>query len=357
MKKVLALVLAVIMVCTMAMAVTVITPADVTVVASELPQVVESDADATYGIEIPSDYYNADLANKVVEASNVTLAKKEGKLYVVVPTLDKALDGVADFTFTGTLKVTDKNDSTTFYVYSIKDGKLQQTSGQVKGIPVSATALKTWNDAVASRMVVEKYDIGFATEVVDTDTKFEAAFNALSEADDYAAQWYVTGKKAVTFTDNNVTVTVPANTSFKMYRPTDAVIPAAAGAYAEGFRGLFVEGNGVTMTLKEKGDTGDHFYAIDKNGKVYDLGAKMAVKTNTDGSYYGEWTAKFGGTYRIVNTANVLETVGTVPGVTTGNTTTGTTTNPGTGANDVVGVAAALAVVALVSGAAISLKK
>ena len=38
-------------------------------------------------------------------------------------------------------------------------------------------------------------------------------------------------------------------------------------------------------------------------------------------------------------------------------TTTETTTNPGTGANDVVGVAAALAVVALVSGAAISLKK
>ena len=38
-------------------------------------------------------------------------------------------------------------------------------------------------------------------------------------------------------------------------------------------------------------------------------------------------------------------------------TTPGTTTNPDTGANDVVGVAAALAVVALVSGAAISLKK
>lgn len=38
-------------------------------------------------------------------------------------------------------------------------------------------------------------------------------------------------------------------------------------------------------------------------------------------------------------------------------TTTTTTTNPDTGANDVIGVAAALAVVALVSGAAISLKK
>ena len=46
---------------------------------------------------------------------------------------------------------------------------------------------------------------------------------------------------------------------------------------------------------------------------------------------------------------------GTIAGATAG--TTGTTTNPGTGANDVVGVAAALAVVALVSGAAISLKK
>ena len=46
----------------------------------------------------------------------------------------------------------------------------------------------------------------------------------------------------------------------------------------------------------------------------------------------------------------------TVSGSTT-TETPGTTTNPGTGANDVVGVAAALAVVALVSGAAISLKK
>ncbi len=48
---------------------------------------------------------------------------------------------------------------------------------------------------------------------------------------------------------------------------------------------------------------------------------------------------------------------GTLPATATAGTSTGTTTNPGTGANDVVGVAAALAVVALVSGAAISLKK
>ena len=56
--------------------------------------------------------------------------------------------------------------------------------------------------------------------------------------------------------------------------------------------------------------------------------------------------------------SQVASFTGTLAGATTETTTTpGSTTNPGTGANDVVGVAAALAVVALVSGAAISLKK
>ena len=66
------------------------------------------------------------------------------------------------------------------------------------------------------------------------------------------------------------------------------------------------------------------------------------------------------GTYAIPASSLVLVYDGILKGATvTGTTpaTPGTTTNPGTGANDVVGVAAALAVVALVSGAAISLKK
>ena len=58
-----------------------------------------------------------------------------------------------------------------------------------------------------------------------------------------------------------------------------------------------------------------------------------------------------------LSTVIVTTDVLTVTGTASTGTTTGTTTNPGTGANDVVGVAAALAVVALVSGAAISLKK
>ena len=59
----------------------------------------------------------------------------------------------------------------------------------------------------------------------------------------------------------------------------------------------------------------------------------------------------------VIVTTDVLTVTGTASTGTTPGTTPGTTTNPGTGANDVVGVAAALAVVALVSGAAISLKK
>ena len=57
----------------------------------------------------------------------------------------------------------------------------------------------------------------------------------------------------------------------------------------------------------------------------------------------------------VIVTTDVLTVTGTSSTAST--TTPGSTTNPGTGANDVVGVAAALAVVALVSGAAISLKK
>ena len=55
--------------------------------------------------------------------------------------------------------------------------------------------------------------------------------------------------------------------------------------------------------------------------------------------------------------SQVASFTGTLAGATTETPAGSTTTNPGTGANDVVGVAAALAVVALVSGAAISLKK
>ena len=82
-------------------------------------------------------------------------------------------------------------------------------------------------------------------------------------------------------------------------------------------------------------------YMVHADGSVVDVGAKF----DSNGVLVA--TAKI--------TGPVYTADGALTAIAAG--TTGTTTNPGTGANDVVGVAAALAVVALVSGAAISLKK
>ncbi len=82
-------------------------------------------------------------------------------------------------------------------------------------------------------------------------------------------------------------------------------------------------------------------YMVNADGSLTNLNAKF------DGNKVLTATAKVTGPVVVADKA--LTASNTVPG--------GSTTNPGTGANDVVGVAAALAVVALVSGAAISLKK
>ena len=89
-----------------------------------------------------------------------------------------------------------------------------------------------------------------------------------------------------------------------------------------------------------------NIYVVSIDGSV----AKAAVTVND-----GVATAKVPAYSAVVLYNGALKNVSSISGTTTG--TTGNTTNPGTGANDVVGVAAALAVVALVSGAAISLKK
>ena len=131
MKKVLALVLAVIMVCTMAMAVQVVAPDASAVGSSTIPALKESDPTETYGVEIDPTYYVVSgFENNVFTASNVTLAKTNNAVYVVAPTLDKALDGEADFTFTGTIKIADKNNAGTYVILGIKNGKLVATEGK-----------------------------------------------------------------------------------------------------------------------------------------------------------------------------------------------------------------------------------
>ena len=85
-------------------------------------------------------------------------------------------------------------------------------------------------------------------------------------------------------------------------------------------------------------------------------GAKLYM-VNADGTLK-DLNAKFDDNKVLTATATITgPVILSDKALTSTSTETGTTTNPGTGANDVVGVAAALAVVALVSGAAISLKK
>ena len=96
----------------------------------------------------------------------------------------------------------------------------------------------------------------------------------------------------------------------------------------------------VTLTFDGAKD-GYKMYMVNADGSVVDLNAKF------DANKVLTATAVLTGP--VIVTDKALTATGTAAG--------STTTNPGTGANDVVGVAAALAVVALVSGAAISLKK
>ena len=102
-----------------------------------------------------------------------------------------------------------------------------------------------------------------------------------------------------------------------------------------------INGLSVVYTLTDAKAT-FNAYSIAADGTVAKLNATL-----DDGIMTFSAPAKF-----VVVVDGTMAT--TASGTSTG---TGNTTNPGTGANDVVGVAAALAVVALVSGAAISLKK
>ena len=102
----------------------------------------------------------------------------------------------------------------------------------------------------------------------------------------------------------------------------------------------------LEQTEGNKATTVYNVYAKGMDGKVSSVAATLKN---------GVLTFNVPALSTVIVTPDTLTVTATIPGTTP--TTPGTTTNPGTGANDVVGVAAALAVVALVSGATISLKK
>ena len=354
MKKVLALVLAVVMVCTMAMAVTIeiVTPSEVTTSTTGVGTVTLSDTTKTYALVLKSDLFTpvlnglnaAQVSKDTMKVEGVNGAFDGANYYIPITNVDKALDGKADYSIS-TLKITNLKSNDTYVVYNAKDGKLVMAELVVAGVPQKVTEV----DFYAS------YDIGYATN--KTNGTAVEGWNYLSkELKDLTLPTSAT----IPGGSNTIKLNVAKETPFKMSKTFNSVGVSALSTKYPGIAVQYVEAgykvSAGTLTYKMTGLTKDnYFYVMDKDGNLFKAPFNFVAEKQADGTYVGTWNyagTGFDGT--LVIAANNLK-VEALPGATT--TTPGSTTTPGTGANDVVGVAAALAVVALVSGAAISLKK
>ena len=398
MKKVLALVLAVIMVCTMAMAVDVSTAVPDTGSTSSVENAfnVVHPGDSIYftreelNLADSNDPYVDDDGNFVPAKNTVAITFEKGAELVASQGWVKAtIKGVTDYYYlvntkaseTATLdniadiiiksiKVTSYGRSAAAlnlkYVGTASDGKTGY-SAQTKGEPVLA------NDKV----IAGNY---FSLDMLKANTSAIAYM-----CFDYgytAATLKVAGKDdTTTYNTPNTIVTIEKSDAIsgKYYSTVDWSLEAndtlkivAARTLKAGEKLFFYE-----VEMPETGSTA--MKTLDKNviakevniiatleGVVPNAAVKLTVEkapegakmyvVNADGSVK-DLGAKFDSNGILTATAVVTGPVIVTDGALTATGTTGTTTNPGTGANDVVGVAAALAVVALVSGAAISLKK
>ena len=375
MKKVLALVLAVIMVCTMAMAVEVaVTPKPVGSSDGEIGQVTLSDLKETYVLVLDEAFFDAlqpaNSADKLdITAKNFTVTSKvKGsfteiggkKVYAFeVANTDKALDGKADFTISE-LKIGLKNSRNSYVTYTAKNGLLVATEFKLGGLSQGTAALEGINETLGD--FYSAYDVGYETNTDMSNIK-------TSWKDSISPIWNLFNKDlrdVDVISADGITVTltgIPKNTPFKIIETEVELTPAGEKAldknlaangnphvsYATDYS-LEMTAGKATIVLEENEDL--YIYSYDKNGKLTDAGFKFTVeKDPRTGIETGYWTL----TTNKLGALLISEGPLTAAGATSGST--GTTTNPGTGANDVVGVAAALAVVALVSGAAISLKK
>mgnify|MGYP007104454732 CR=1 FL=1 len=376
MKKVLALVLAVVMVCTMALAVDVaVTPKPLGSSDGEIGQVTLSDLKETYVLVLDEAFFDAlqptDPADKLdITAKNFTVTSKvKGsfteiggkKVYAFeVANTDKALDGKADFTISE-LKIALKNSRNSYVTYTAKNGLLVATEFKLGGLSQGTAALERINETLGD--FYSAYDVGYETNTDMSNIK-------TSWKDSISPIWNLFNKDlrdVDVISGDGITVTltgIPKNTPFKIIETEVELTPAGEKAldknlaangdpyvsYATDYS-LEMTAGKATIVLEENEDL--YIYSYDKNGKLTDAGFKFTVekdpRTGVETGYWTLTTNKLGA---------LLISEGPLTAAAASGTSTGsTTTNPGTGANDVVGVAAALAVVALVSGAAISLKK
>ena len=369
MKKVLALVLAVVMICTMAMAVTTITitGSDGTIVVSGSDTVATATiandkaikSNTTYYLEVPEGFF------KVLTDNDVNIGTKKygevftvsglnggfnaadlSKYYVPVKVEDKALDGVADATL-GAFTI--KKDANNYASFKVVGNKFVLEKLVVGSLDKTAAATLTGD-------LYSKYDIGYAAEEVTSSTSVMAN-------NQYNTWFHNDSNKPISINlGEGWTLKVPAKTYFQFEQ--DAVtVPssfgtgsALASTAVKSHNAYSVTGATLIYKLAATNGSNDVYYAYGLDSKIYNAGLKFVIEKDAVGTETGYWTLETTEyLYAIFTADKALATVGSA--VETTPATPGTTTNPGTGANDVVGVAAALAVVALVSGAAISLKK
>jgi len=337
MKKVLALVLAVIMVCTMAMAAAVtVTPIGGVSADGTITLNADTDLTKTYGVAIPAVYYPADvvgsdLSKITFEGSNVQLSGND--FYLIVPVADKPLDTKADFSVAS---LTVKKDVNNYIVYTAKAGKLEVSKVVKNGLVTDPTGLVD----VSNNKLSATYDIGYAPTNLSNDVAVSG--------------WYTntatTPATAKIAGQDEVIVTVPALATVKITLndvPSTVKFSTGNNQVGEVIRGASVTGGSIKMEVT--GNYSENVYGVAADGTLLANPTRLVVNRDmVTGFETAKWVASGTSVQNIVKLQYAEKAVGT---------TTPGTTNPGTGANDVVGVAAALAVVALVSGAAISLKK
>ena len=376
MKKVLALVLAVIMVCTMAFAVTLGTGintsgAQGTTTPTETYPIKAGGTNFYVVLKEGTNLYFND--GKFVPAKNemqvsITagsdLVASKGWVKIAKTAQDLAngiVTGTKD-TYSYQYQIVLKNDVT-----RIADGKTYDFS--ISKIVLNATGWEpqTMWEADEDAGDVIKVDVGY--QVVDIDVAVSStagtSFDAVPGKINKIASIIKDGSTQIDSATLKVVdnIQIISNTG-KLYAKT--TLNKGASFYV--YDGTMPEVKGTDFVKPEKAEVLgfiNNNYNLPMSGvleqsdvnaaklyKVYAKGldGKIASVAATLDNGVLKFTVPALSTV-VITTESLIVTASSTTG------STGTTTNPGTGANDVVGVAAALAVVALVSGAAISLKK
>ena len=387
MKKVLALVLAVIMVCTMAFAVTVLPGST----SGKLPTIT---GDPAYGGTTCSEapiykivpgevlYFTLDqlmdLNNQAIPAVDKDTdndGRKDLDLSAVKVTVTygKGAELVAS---QGWVQVAaDVDDYHSFqYQIALKQDVTKAANDKAIEFSIEKITVKPYG-SVASEIVFDgktgheqkiTATVGYDSADLQLNAKVYTVNPVSAENTVYTVKASADGKiTAATYTENLVTLTgAPLNNGYATITwtlnagnkvnklDTTAALTVANAVKATGNKYACEEAKVVAANVNAVNVPADvvvtnatasyHAYAITADGTVTALTTKLDDGVMT-------FTAP---AYSVIAVYN-----GTLSNVKAAPAGTGTTTNPGTGANDVVGVAAALAVVALVSGAAISLKK